>query len=68
MPFPVPPAVEAELRRINAEVEAAFKAGDYARLVDALYHKDAKALPPGQQYSNERQSTHRGSLAARQLT
>ena len=68
MPFPAPPAVDTELKRINTEVEDAFKAADYDRLLNALYHTDVKVLPPGQRHSDEGQGTHRTSLAARQLT
>ena len=50
MSFPVPASIAAELDRINATVEESFQAGDMARLVEAAYHKDGKALPPCQSH------------------
>ena len=47
MSFPVSAAIAAELDRVNATVEESFQAGDMARLVQAAYTKDVKALPPG---------------------
>lgn len=47
MPFPVPPSVCAELDEVNRLFEQCFQAGDMTKLVESVYHDNAKALPPG---------------------
>ena len=48
MSFPVPSTINSQLDAINSSTEELFKAGDMTRLVEQGYHKDGKALAPGQ--------------------
>ena len=47
MPFPLPAGLEAEFARMKGVAEEAFNTGDFAPMVDTLYHKDAKVMAAG---------------------